>query len=71
MWDKKVVEKVDECVGDYTLAVSFRNIVDQFVWAFAGVYDPNSGSDRDFFGMSWLALSVGGTCCGAYGVISM
>jgi hypothetical protein len=37
-WDKRVVEKVDVCMGDFTLVVSFRNVVDRFVWAFAGVY---------------------------------
>jgi hypothetical protein len=46
MWDKRVVEKVDVCLGEYTLAVSFRNVVDRFVWAFAGVYGPHSDVDR-------------------------
>ena len=46
MWDNRVVEKVEECVGDYTLAVSFRDVVDHSVWAFAGIYGPNSNSDR-------------------------
>jgi hypothetical protein len=32
MWDNRVV-KVEECVGAYTLAVSFRNLVDLSVWA--------------------------------------
>jgi hypothetical protein len=36
MWDNRVVEKVDDCVGAYTLAVSFRGVVDQSVWAFVG-----------------------------------
>jgi hypothetical protein len=46
MWDTRVVEKVDECVGEVTLAVSFKNIADNFAWAFAGVYSPNSGCDQ-------------------------
>jgi hypothetical protein len=46
MWDTRVVEKVDECVEEFTLAVSFKNIADNFAWAFAGVYGPNSGCDR-------------------------
>jgi hypothetical protein len=41
MWDKRVVEKVDVCVGVFTLAVSFRNVADHFEWGFAGVYGPN------------------------------
>jgi hypothetical protein len=41
-----MVEKVDVCVGAYTLAVSFRNVVDLSVWAFAGVYGLNRERDR-------------------------
>ena len=41
-----MVEKVDVCVGAYTLAVSFRNVVDLFVWPFARVYGPNLDRDR-------------------------
>jgi len=46
MWDKRVVEKVDVCVGIFTLAVSFRNVADHFEWGFAGVYGPNFRIDR-------------------------
>jgi hypothetical protein len=28
-------------VGEFTVACFFRNIDDNFVWAFAGVYGPN------------------------------
>jgi hypothetical protein len=31
MWDIRVVKKVNECMGDYTLAVSFKNVGDHFV----------------------------------------
>jgi endonuclease/exonuclease/phosphatase family metal-dependent hydrolase len=62
MWDNKVVEKVDVCLGDFTLAVSFRNVVDRFVWAFAGVYGTNSDMDRSLLWdelagiLSWWSL---------------
>jgi hypothetical protein len=46
MWDKRVVEKIDECMGVYSLAVSFGNIVDRSVWAFVDVYGLNSDSHR-------------------------
>jgi hypothetical protein len=46
MWDTRAVEMVEKCVGEFTLAVSFKNVADNFVWAFAGVYGPNSGFDR-------------------------
>jgi hypothetical protein len=44
--DTMVVEKVDKCVGEFTLTVSFKNIADNFAWAFASVYGPNFGCDR-------------------------
>jgi exonuclease III len=62
MWDNRVVEKVDVCLGNFTLAVSFRNVVDRFVWAFAGVYGPNSDMDRSLLWdelagiLSWWSL---------------
>ena len=46
MWDKKVVEKLDECVGDYTVATSFTNVEDRYQWSFAGVYGPNTNTER-------------------------
>jgi hypothetical protein len=42
MWDNRVVEKV-ECAGAYSLVVTFRNVVDCAVWAFASVYGPKAG----------------------------
>ena len=46
LWDKRVVEKIENCVVVYTLAVKFRNIEDGSIWAFAEVYGPNYASDR-------------------------
>jgi len=46
MWDRRVVEKVEEYVGRYTLALSFRNAEDNFSWAFGGVYGPNDDGER-------------------------
>jgi hypothetical protein len=37
-----------ECVGDFIVACFFKNVEDQFTWAFVGVYGPNSNSDRMF-----------------------
>jgi hypothetical protein len=31
MWDRRVVEKIEECTGSYTIACSFRNVDDNFV----------------------------------------
>ena len=54
MWDKRVVEKVDEAAGYYSLSCNFRNVLDQFEWIFTGVYDPNLDSER---GILWEELS--------------
>jgi hypothetical protein len=42
VWDRQVVEKIDECVGRYTVACSLHTTDDNFVWAFGGVYGPNN-----------------------------
>jgi hypothetical protein len=41
MWDKRVVEKKEECLGRYYMACSLQNMGDNFIWAFGGVYGPN------------------------------
>jgi hypothetical protein len=46
MWDKNMVEKINECVREFTLAVTFRNVEDHYACAFAGVYGPNSDRHR-------------------------
>ena len=46
MWDRRMVEKIDEAVGRFSISCKFKNVVDHFVWAFTGVYGPNSDCDR-------------------------
>jgi hypothetical protein len=46
MWDRRVVSKVDVCVGNFVAASSFRNVDDGLEWAFAGVYGPNRDIHR-------------------------
>ena len=46
MWDRRMVEKIDEAVGRFSVSCKFKNAVDLFVWAFIGVYGPNSDHDR-------------------------
>jgi hypothetical protein len=41
-----VVEKINECVGEFTLACSIKNVEHNFTRAFAGVYGLNSNRDR-------------------------
>uniref|UniRef100_A0A2N9FVR5 Reverse transcriptase domain-containing protein n=1 Tax=Fagus sylvatica TaxID=28930 RepID=A0A2N9FVR5_FAGSY len=46
MWDRRVVEKVDEAVGHFSLSCKFRCVEDQYEWAFSGVYGPQTGRER-------------------------
>ncbi|KAF5472902.1 hypothetical protein F2P56_009564 [Juglans regia] len=48
MWDRRVVKKVEEYIGRYTIVCSFKSVFDNFLWAFAGVYGPNLDADRGF-----------------------
>ena len=41
MWDSRVVEKVEEAVGHFSVSCEFKNVGDHFEWAFTGVYGPN------------------------------
>jgi len=45
MWDRMVVEKI-ECVRSHFVACNFRNINDNFEWAFDDVYGPNADSNK-------------------------
>jgi exonuclease III len=46
MWDKRVVTRLNMEVGEYVAACSFKNVVDNFKWAFAEVYGPNGDFER-------------------------
>ncbi|KAG6697656.1 hypothetical protein I3842_09G212200 [Carya illinoinensis] len=46
VWDKRVVNFVEDYVREFSLACSFSNVDDDFVWGFAGVYKPNDDSSR-------------------------
>lgn len=32
MWDRKVVEKMEECVGNFMVAFLFKNTKDGLLW---------------------------------------
>ncbi|XP_050277756.1 uncharacterized protein LOC126719218 [Quercus robur] len=46
MWDRRAMEKVEEAVGRFSVSCRFKNIGDQFAWAFIGLYGPNSNKRR-------------------------
>ena len=46
IWDKRVFEKLDVIVGQFSVSVLLRGVVDDFVWACTGVYGPNDNGQR-------------------------
>ena len=43
-----VVEKIEEAVGHFSISCRFKNVSDQFEWAFTGIYGPNLNRKRQF-----------------------
>ena len=39
-------EKVEEAVGRFSVSCKFKNVGDQFEWAFTGLYGPNLNKRR-------------------------
>ena len=48
MWDRRVVEKLEEAVGQFSISCRFKNVSDHFEWAFTGIYGPNLNRERQF-----------------------
>ncbi len=46
LWDRWVVEKIADCVGNFMVACSFRSVGDSFEWPFVGVYGPKDDVER-------------------------
>ena len=46
IWDKRVFEQLDIFVGQFSVSVLLRGVVDDFVWACTGVYGPNEDGQR-------------------------
>jgi hypothetical protein len=46
MWDRRVVEKLEVCVGHFIIACSFHSVNANFEWAFAGICGPYDDHDR-------------------------
>jgi hypothetical protein len=46
MWGKRDVECIDQAIGSFSLSCKFKSVLDQFVWAFSGVYGPNDNSEK-------------------------
>ena len=48
MWDRRVVEKIKEAVGQFSISCRFKNVSDQFEWAFTGIYGLNLNRKHQF-----------------------
>ena len=46
IWDKRVFEKLDVIVGQFSTNVILRGVVDDFVWACTSVYVPNDDGQQ-------------------------
>ena len=46
MWDTRVVEKVEEAVGHYSVSCKFKVVSSGLVWGFSGVYGPLRAVER-------------------------
>uniref|UniRef100_A0A2N9HB65 Reverse transcriptase domain-containing protein n=1 Tax=Fagus sylvatica TaxID=28930 RepID=A0A2N9HB65_FAGSY len=69
MWDKRVAE-VQDCVkGQFSISCRFKNVQEQFEWAFSRVYGPNVDADhlilwdelagvRSWWGVTWCIGNV-------------
>ena len=46
VWDKRVYEKVECAIGQFSVNVLLKGVIDDFVWACSGVYGSNDDSQR-------------------------
>ena len=46
IWDKRVVEKIDVFVAQFSVSVLFRGVGDGFEWVCTGLYGPNADHHR-------------------------
>ena len=53
-WDSRVVKKLEDAVGYFSVSSKLKNVEDQNVGMFIGVYGPNVDKDR---GLMWDELS--------------
>ena len=40
MWDTRVMEKIEDAVGVFSVSCKFRSVITHQEWAFSGVYGP-------------------------------
>lgn len=58
-WDRRLVVKEEEEMGDLSMCCLFHCVEDDFWWVFTGMYGPVRGSERFLF---WEELQSIGLC---------
>ena len=53
MWDRRVLEKLEVMVGQFSISVRWQGLGDGFIWVCSGVYGPN---DNNLKGQLWDKL---------------
>ena len=46
MWDTRVVEKLEDVVGNFSVSCKFQCVLTRHEWVFTGVYGPQTNRDR-------------------------
>jgi hypothetical protein len=46
MWDIRVIEKLEDAVGNFSISCKFQFVLTRQEWVFTGVYGPQTDSDR-------------------------
>ena len=57
MWDRRVLEKLEDMVGTFSVSVWWQGVEDGFLWACLGVYGPNDDNEKVTCGMSLLVFN--------------
>lgn len=73
MWDNRVVELLEECIGHFIVACYFKNIEDGLKGAIVGVYGSNLDRDRCLLWEEFLSLyflwDLPWSLCGNFNII--
>ena len=54
MWDRRIVQRIEEATSTYSISCRFRKVASGFEWAFSGVYGPNRAVERS---LMWEELA--------------
>ena len=71
MWDNRVVEKLEEAVGHFSVSCKFKNWWTSLFGLLPKFMDPIVIEIEVPFGRSYLAFVAGGMCLGVWEVILM